>query len=264
MRSPRTRPVAPLKDHPCVSCASAAWNIFSDICIFSDITFSIKSLVRRIVDTVVLFFPSAGLKNIIKIIQLRNPFQTWMMKNFGFPLSFGQYSLLNLLGMLGLDRGSKKFNWPEYVLFQINLSAVRGNNFAGITEIMRFNWKYNCINGQNYNLPWEEMQTMAMLASLCSNESENSIILISVSFLVRFWATVTVKPSCWKRLLRQAVSAVDPNLDKNSCVSCPRTFKRISCQLWNVHVPYAFQRSMTWKCSVWCIPLFGRTRGIRQ
>ena len=76
-----------------------------------------------------------------------------------------------------------------------------------------------------------------MLASLCSKESENSIILMSVSFLVRFWATVTVKPSCWKRLLRQAVSAVDPNLGKKSCVSCSWqvTFNRFSCHIRIVH-----------------------------
>ena len=36
------------------------------------------------------------------------------------------------------------------------------------------------------NLPWEEMQTMAILASLCATESENSIIFINVSFRVRF------------------------------------------------------------------------------
>ena len=57
---------------------------------------------RRIVDTVVLFFPSTGLQS--TIIQPRNPFQTWMMKNFGFPFSFGQYSLLNLLNMFEVNR----------------------------------------------------------------------------------------------------------------------------------------------------------------
>ena len=51
---------------------------------------------RRIVDTIVLFFPSAGLQ-LTMIPQLTNPFETWIMKNFGFPFSFGQYSLLNLL-----------------------------------------------------------------------------------------------------------------------------------------------------------------------
>ena len=55
--------------------------------------------VRRIVDTIVLFFPSAGLQLTV-ILQLTNPFETCIMKNFGFPFSFGQYSLLNLLNML--------------------------------------------------------------------------------------------------------------------------------------------------------------------
>ena len=68
------------------------------------------------------------------------------------------------------------------------------------------------------NLPWEDMQTMAMFASLCSIESENSIILMRVSFRVRFWATVTVNPSCWNRLSRQAVSAVDPYLGERKIV----------------------------------------------
>ena len=63
--------------------------------IFSKITFFINSFVRRIVDTIVMFFPSTGLQ--LTMIQPTNPFDTWMMKNFGFPFSFGQYSLLNLL-----------------------------------------------------------------------------------------------------------------------------------------------------------------------
>ena len=69
-----------------------------------------------------------------------------------------------------------------------------------------------------------------MLASLWSNKSENSIILMSVSFLVRFWATVTVNPSCSKRLLRQAVSAADPYLGENLFVSTrwQVTFERFS------------------------------------
>ena len=41
--------------------------------------------------------------------------------------------------------GCNKSNWPEYVLLQIQLSAVGGNNFPSITEIMWFNCSW-CTN----------------------------------------------------------------------------------------------------------------------
>ena len=108
VRSPRTRSVTPLKNHPCIRCTATSWNIQSQK-IHNNRTFiTIGSLaVRRIVDTIVLFFASAGLQ-LTMIPQLTNPFETWIMKNFGFPFSFGQYSLLNLLNKFYLKHRNQQ------------------------------------------------------------------------------------------------------------------------------------------------------------
>merc|ERR1712172_110369 len=60
MRGPRTRPVTPLKNHPCIRCTATSF-------------FMVGSHVWRIVDTIVLFFPSAGLDN----EKLWLPLQLW-------------------------------------------------------------------------------------------------------------------------------------------------------------------------------------------